>query len=226
MSTTGGSRGAQPRVLALRCRACSAELPAASSDVAFRCSQCGRGWEIIGGELLERAAMYVAPPPNPPHAVLYLPYWSFGVTASAKPRRRLGEGVAAARDRAGRFKRAYMSAYSIYRPTYVGEWGIVYTRMQPEWEVRTGHGPESPGASLPSGEAAKIVKHYILAEIDRAADLGLLDVSVELHDPQLLAIPCYDLGTMLRCPWSGAELPVTVLNDLAEMRRENSGAVS
>ncbi|MEE9244719.1 MAG: hypothetical protein V3U63_00835 [Gemmatimonadota bacterium] len=209
---------AQPRVLSLRCRACSATLPAASSDVAFRCAQCGRGWEIEQGELVERPALYIAPPANPSHALLYLPYWSFRASAAAQPKRRLDEGVLAARDRAAGFKRAYIAAYAIHRPTYVGEWGLIYTRAQPEWETRAGHGPQSPGASLAARDAAVVVEHYILAEIDKAADLGSLQVSVEISDPELWAVPCLDMGEFLRCPWSGAELPASALDDLAEMR--------
>ena len=233
MMEMGGSDGVKiPRVLPLRCRACSNGLPSASSDVAFRCPQCGRGWEIEAGDLVERPSVYVAPSvagpgqtlaarrsrATHPYPLLYLPYWSFPVVASADPKLRLAEGVLSARDRAARFKRAFMSAYGIYRPTYVGEWGVVYTRLQPDWEIREGHGPESPGASLPSSQAARIVEHYILAEIDRAADLSTLDVNVAIGEPELWAIPCYDVGAMLRCPWTGAELSAAAINDLAEIR--------
>ena len=221
-----------PRVLTLRCRACSTALPGASSDVAFRCPQCGRGWEIEAGELVERPSIYVAPSAGGtaqprmakraraihPYPLLYMPYWSFPVVASADPKRRLAKGVLSARDRAAQFKRAFISAYGIYRPTYVGEWGVVYTRIQPDWETREGPGPESPGASLPSRQAARIVEHYILAEIDRAADLSALDVNVAVGEPELWAIPCYDVGAMLRCPWTGAEVPAAAINDLAEIR--------
>lgn len=216
--TPSSDPGANPRVMPLRCQACSAGLPAASSDVAFRCPQCGRGWEIQGDRLIERPSVYVAPPANPAHAILYLPYWSFTISAVARPKRRLDEGVLGARDRAAAIKRAFMSAYSIYRPTYVGEWGLVYTRVQPEWETRSGHGPEAPGASLPSGDAAKIVEHYVLAEIDKVGDLGSLEASVQVMSPELWAIPCYDLGSSLRCPWTHGKLQAAALADLSEMR--------
>ena len=69
-----------------------------------------------------------------------------------------------------------------------------------------------------SSRRAVVVEHYILAEIDKAADLGSLQVSVEISDPELWAVPCLDMGEFLRCPWSGAELPASALDDLAEMR--------
>ncbi len=59
----------------------------------------------------------------------------------------------------------------------------------------------------------------MLAEIDRAADLGKLDISVELSEPELWAIPCLDLGDQLRCPWTRAELPAAAIDDLSEMRQ-------
>ncbi len=209
---------ARPRVLVLRCGACRTGLPAASNDVAFRCPQCGRGWEIDGDELSERPAFYVLPPAGAAHETLYLPYWSFAVTASATPKSTLDESTLRARDRAASLTRAFVSAYAIYRPTYVGEWGLVYTRAQPKWETRHGHGPESPGAAITSSDAKAIAHHYILAEIDRAADLGLLDVRVDLGVPELWAIPCADLGEVIRCPWTRGELPAAALDDLSQIR--------
>lgn len=208
----------RPRVIPLRCPACRAELPAASNDVAFRCPQCGRAWEIAAGELSERPSYYVAPPAGARGKVLHLPYWSFSVAAAAEPRVR-EEKTLTARDRAARFQRAWVAAYSIYRPTYVGEWGLVYTRVPPAWEVRTGHGPEAPGATIAAVDAKKIIEHYILAEIDRAADIGLLDIMLDVGQPELWAIPCYDLGEQLRCPWTRGDLPAAALDDFSEMHR-------
>ena len=209
----------QPRVLALRCQACRSALPAASNDIAFRCPQCGRAWEIEAGALRERPSLYVAPPRSAAHPILYLPYWSFSVSARVDPGLIHNEAELKARDRAAKFKRGYVSAYAISRPTYVGEWGITYMRIQPEWEEVRGHGPESPGATISSRDAKEIVRHYILSEIDRAADIGGLDISIELGDPELWAIPCYDLGELIRCPWTRAELHAAVLDDLSEIRR-------
>jgi len=209
----------QPRVLALRCQACRSSLPAASNDVAFRCPQCGRAWEIEAGVLRERPSLYVAPPKPASHPLLYLPYWTFNVSARVDPGGNLRDAELKARDRAAKFKRGYVSAYAIFRPTYIGEWGIIYMRLQPDWEAVQGHGPESPGATISSRDAKEIVRHYILSEIDRAADIGGLDYTIEISDPELWAIPCYDLGEMIRCPWTRAELPATVLDDLSEIRR-------
>lgn len=208
----------RPRVLVLRCRACRTALPAASNDVAFRCPQCGRGWEIEGNEMSERPSSYVLPPAGAAHDILYLPYWSFTVSASATPHGTVAESTLRARDRAAGLTRAFVSAYAIYRPTYVGEWGLVYTRAQPKWETLQGHGPESPGAAISSRDAKTIAHHYLLAEIDRAADLGLLDVRLEFGAPALLAIPCHDLGEAIRCPWTRGELPAAALDDLWQIR--------
>jgi len=209
----------QPKVLALRCQACRSALPAASNDLAFRCPQCGRAWEIEAGALRERPSLYVVPPKPAKHQLLYLPYWSFTVSARVDVGVVHNEGALKARDRATKYERGYVSAYSIFRPTYVGEWGITYMRMQPEWEAVHGHGPESPGATITSRDAQEIVRHYILSEIDRAADIGGLEYTIEVSDPELWAIPCYDLGELIRCPWTRAELPATVLDDLSEIRR-------
>lgn len=208
-----------PRVLALRCRACHGDLPAASNDVAFRCPQCGRAWEIMNGDLRERPSAFVAPPPSPRHPIVYLPYWSFIVSAEARPPDLHDESHLRARDRAARFERSFVAAYSIYRPTYVGEWGLVYTRMPPRWQTRTGHGPRAPGATISGFDARKIAALYILGEIDRAADIGSLEIDLEVGEPELWAIPCYDLGEQLRCPWTRGELPVGALDDIAEIRR-------
>jgi phage FluMu protein Com len=209
----------RPRVLTLRCRACRRALPAASNDVAFRCPQCGRGWEIAETELAERASFHVAPPVEAGHPVLYLPYWSFMVAASAEPIDSADEAKLTARDRAAATRRAWVAAYAIHRPSYVGEWGLAYTRIQPKWEPQKGRGPESSGAATSSHDAAAIARHYVLAEIDRVADLGGLDVTVRMGEPELWAIPCLDLGTQIRCPWTRAELPASALDDLSEIRR-------
>jgi hypothetical protein len=198
-------RSAEPRVLVLRCGACRTTLPAASHDVAFRCPQCGRGWEIAPSGLNEHPSLYVALPKSAAHRLLYLPYWKDVAHLTA-------------RDRAEQTQRAFVSAYSIHRPTYVGEWGQVFTRALPKWETRHGHGPDAPGAAISSGDARAIARHYVLADIDRAADLGSLEVDVQLGDPELWAIPCYDLGDKLRCPWTRSELPATALDDLSEIR--------
>lgn len=207
------------RAILLRCQACHAALPAASHDVAFRCPQCGRAWEIEAGSLAERPSLFVMPPHGATHPILFLPYWSFTLTTAAKARNLAEAGQLLARDRAARLQRAFVSAYSIYRPTYVGEWGLTYTRALPRWETRRGRGPEAPGATLTSVEARKIAEHYVLAEIDRAADLGNLDVQLAVSEPELWAIPCFDLGTHLRCPWTRAELPSVAIDDLSELRR-------
>lgn len=212
----------EPRVLLLRCRACTATLPAASADLAFRCPQCGRGWEIESGALVERPAAYVGTPTGGgggSHPTLHLPYWSFAVGASAEARGRADAAQLSARDRARRFRRAYVSAYAIHRPTYVGEWGLIYTRLQPDWEIRRGHGPESPGAAISSDDAREIARHYILAELDKAADLATLKVDLDVSAPELWAIPCYTLGEKIRCPWTRSELPTAALDDLSEIRR-------
>lgn len=207
------------RVLVLRCQACRAPLPAASNDVAFRCPQCGRGWEIAGAGLSERPSVYVMPPKRSSQPFLYLPYWSFRVVARAAPKGIAGAAQLSARDRAARYRRAFVSAYAIYRPTYIGEWGLVYTRLQPDWQTRSGRGPEAPGAAISSEDAHKIARHYLLAEIDRMADLGTLDVDVSVSGPELWALPAYDLGDRVRCPWTRGELPAAVLDDLSEIRR-------
>jgi hypothetical protein len=187
--------------------------------VAFRCPQCGRAWEIDDGALSERPSVYAAAPPSASHPVLYLPYWSFGVSAAVTPAGFTDAAQLAARDRAGKIGRGFIAAYAIYRPTYIGEWGLTYTRIQPKWETRHGHGPEAPGAVLGSRDAREIVRHYVLAELDRAADIGTLDLRLELGAPELWAIPCYDLGEKIRCPWTRAELPAAALDDLSEIRR-------
>jgi hypothetical protein len=208
----------QPRVIALRCQACRAELPATPNDVAFRCPQCGRAWEIVAGSLEERPSIFVAAPSGAKHSLFYLPYWSFTVSVTAEPRKR-EEKTLTARDRAAKFERAWVSAFSINRPTYVGEFGLVYTRVPPKWETRTGHGPEAPGATIPAADSKKIARHYVLAEIDRAADIGELDIKMEIGDAELWAIPCYDIGEQLRCPWTRGELMTGALDDFSEIRR-------
>ncbi len=210
---------AGPRVVPLNCRACRAPLPAASNDVAFRCPRCGRGWELEEGTFRARDSLFVVPPANGKGEILYLPYWSFPVAASAEPLDPTAEGSLSARDRAASLDRVWVSAYSIYRPTYVGEWGIAYTRLKPSWETRSGSGPSVPGAALSSRDASIIAHHYVLAEIDRAADLGTLDLQLGIARPELWAIPCLDLGEHIRCPWSRAELPASALDDLSEIRQ-------
>ncbi len=208
-----------PRVIALRCRACRTALPAASHDVAFRCPGCGRAWEIETGGLIERPSFYVGTPPKPPHKILYLPYWSFTVKAAVKAEFMAGGSELAARDKAKGFQRAWVAAYSIHRPTYVGEWGLAYTRIFPKWEVRSGRGPDAPGATIAGVDAQSIAGHYVLAEIDRKADIGTLDLDLAVGDPELWAIPCFDLGDKVRCPWTRAELSASALDDLSEIRR-------
>jgi hypothetical protein len=208
-----------PRVIVLRCKACRAVLPAASNDVAFRCPQCGRAWEIEAGGFIERPSFYVAPPTKKPQPFLYLPYWSFTVSAAVKAAFMADGKALGARDKAARFERAWVAAYSIFRPTYVGEWGLAYTRINPKWEVRGGHGPRAPGATISGVDGQNIAGHYVLGDIDRKADIGDLDLDLEVGDPELWAIPCYDLGDKIRCPWTRAELPAAVLDDLSEIRR-------
>lgn len=207
-----------PRVIALRCKACRTELPAASNDVAFRCPQCGRAWEIEAGGFIERPSYFVAPPSGRPQPILYLPYWSFTIEAEVKAAFLTEGDELGARDKAARFKRGWVAAYSIHRPTYVGEWGIAYTRIIPKWEVRSGHGPRAPGATISGVAGQSIVGHYVLGEIDRKADIGELDLDLEVGDPELWAIPCYDLGDKVRCPWTRAELSAASLDDLSEIR--------
>ncbi len=208
-----------PRVVVLRCKACRAELPAASNDVAFRCPNCGRGWEIEAGGFIDRPCFYVAPPAAASGPLLYLPYWSFTVAASVTPSVMAEADELSARDKAARFERAWVSAYAIHRPTYVGEWGLAYTRINPKWEVRSGRGPEAPGASISGIDAQNIAGHYVLGAIDRTADIGDLDLDLEIGNPELWAIPCYDLGDKIRCPWTRAELSAAALDDLSEIRR-------
>lgn len=203
----------------LRCQACRSELPAAATDLAFRCGGCGRAWEITRAGLAERPSYYLPAPAGTTLPRLYLPYWSFRVAAAARPKSELGERQLAARDRAARLERAFVSAFHIHRPTYVGEWGLNYTRIQPPWEARSGRGPSVCGAAIGSSEAEVIARHYVLAEIDRAADLGSLSFEVELGPAELWVIPCHDQGTLLRCPWTRAELPAAAVDDLAEIRR-------
>ena len=65
-------------------------------------------------------------------------------------------------------------------------------------------------------ELDRLHRKLIAQQLDK--DLGSLQVSVEISDPELWAVPCLDMGEFLRCPWIGAELPASALDDLAEMR--------
>ena len=76
----------------------------------------------------------------------------------------------------------------------------------------------APGATISGVDGQSIVGHYVLGEIDRKADIGELDLDLEVGDPELWAIPCYDQGDKLRCPWTRAELPAASLDDLSEIR--------
>lgn len=206
-----------PAVVALLCRACHNPLPSASNDIAFRCARCGRAWELSEAELEPRPSSYVNPPAHPQGTLLYLPYWAFQVQARAVPKQP-DEASLTARDRAAGFERAFVAAYAVHRPTYLGEWGQTYTRQRPEWEVRTGSGPAAIGAAISSKDARVIARQYVLAEIDQATDLAKLDVMVRVAKPALWAIPCADLGDRLRCPWTRAELPALALDDLSQIR--------
>lgn len=205
-------------VVTLLCRACHNHLPAASNDIAFRCPRCGRAWEVEGRGLVPLTSRYVVPPAQAERPTIYLPYWSFDARIDLTAVEPAPETVRA-RERAMALTRAWVAACAIHRPSYVGDWALVYTRVRPVWEEREGGGPAAPGASIASEDARTLARHYLLAEIDRACDLSNLEIEIELATAELHAIPCYDLGDRLRCPWMRGEVPAAALNDLSEIRK-------
>ena len=175
-------------IMALRCPACSSDLVGLSQDAMFYCAACHRGYEPLENGFTQHVIATVIPRNVFDSGKLFwAPFWLFDVTVKvdAKPTetRRAEEIIS-------QHPRVWVSAFRMWRPTYFGNPGYLYTsnRISPDLDEKRDP-PILIGCSLGRQQASELVKPFMLSVIDRRVDVAFIDITCEITGARLLAVP-------------------------------------
>ncbi len=195
------------RTVALICPDCSARLRSAPGDVAMFCDECSRACEVRGTGLVHVDLVTLAPlagfPARVEDALVRLPVWCFGVHVDF-----VGNDNEAleALGRVARLERVFVPAYRQRNVMAFGDMGMLLT-MRPPDLVST-EPRRFSGATLESGEAARLVVPMVLCRADQIHDVTDIDVRVRIRDVTLVTVPARDLGSKIEDLILGREWPL------------------
>lgn len=174
--------------MALRCPTCGNGLAGLESDFMFYCSDCRLACEPVE----DRFAQHPIAVQKPRHEsesgkLFWASFWVFDVITrvDAKPKESERAGEVAIQ-----YPQVWVAAFRMWRPTYFGNPGFLYTsnKISPDIDDKRDP-PQLIGCVLGKERAAEFVKPFVLSVIDRRVDVANIDISCEISKTQLLAIP-------------------------------------
>lgn len=195
-------------VVALVCSNCGTELDGLNSDVVFFCNSCHHAYECSAKGLKQYPVKYMTPGDDAPKPDLYIPFWELDIsidvnpTLDASPKHGFGRAERARKLKrlngltekiVNGWKKAFVPAARLVRPSYYGDPGFLHSTNQ---KISAAIRPERPyrdlklfGASRRLVDAVRYPKLYALLFIDRAVDVTNLDLEVRFHAAQIVGIP-------------------------------------
>ena len=197
--------GIQPLV----CPECGNELEGLSSDAVFFCKYCQTAAEITPGGLKMYPVTVAYPEKESLKPDVCIPFWSFEISVEVRLN---GAGTECPPNMAvhafehmqrkimdtaqrvvGHWTRVLVPAIRMFRPSYYGDPGFIYSCLQkeiPSFKQERGIGQfVMLGASRKLVDAARYPRLYALLAVDRIIDITKLDLVIQFKNAQILGIP-------------------------------------
>jgi hypothetical protein len=214
-----------PRLVALVCPGCGAELDGLAADRVFGCSACAKALSVEpDGLAVSALAAWL---PEPAGAVVYLPLWTFEIEATVvlppKPRTSHAPGLPAPGDRLVPFDEGvvHVTAFELVGRGRFGDPGLHLTRRRPAYRLREGAPPRLAGATLSRGAAEGLIPATLLAVLDAREDVFGAKVDVRVAAATLSLVPFAERedGGVVE-PFGGIGYAPAAIPDLAAIRAE------
>jgi hypothetical protein len=219
---TDGDRSS-PRLVALVCPACGADLDGLAADRVFGCPACAKAYSVEPGGL--QPSPLVAWEAEPAGEAVYLPLWTFEVEATVvlppKPRTSLAPGLPEPEDRIVPFEEGvvHVTAFELLGRGRFGDPGLHLTRRRPVYRLRAGAPPRPAGATLGRGAAEGLIRPTVLAVLDAREDVYGAKVELRVASATLSLVPfaLREDGGVVE-PFGGIGYAPAAIPDLAGIR--------
>ena len=213
------SEAADIGTVALVCPGCGEKLRAPRGDVVFACRGCRTACEIRGKRLHAMPCTWPGVPGGEaPGGLLRLPFWCFKTDV------RYGgtdeDGVEHLTHMV-RPERVYVPAFRQRSVLVFGDMGLLLTYNPPE--IVPGEPDAFTGATLGSGQAARLVPPMVLWRADQIHDVTGVSVDVRIEGGNIVALPARDEQDRIVDLLGGREWPEAAFLDVASLRACRAG---
>lgn len=209
------------RVIPLICPDCGGELAGLRYDRVFFCSSCRQGlFPEPGSDWIRYPLSFPKLEETPRTETVHLPFWQIKFICNAFP---TNSGQEIATRCLEGMDSAWITGFTVIRPSYFGDLGLVYTekKVKPAPADRVSDGIFTAGCTRTIEDALKYVKLYVTLILDKRADVTGMDIQVETRDARLWAMPFADYGDKVMDLVTGLELPAFAVDDLEDIRKRS-----
>ncbi len=175
-------------LIPLLCPNCRAALEAQPDEVAWRCAQCGQGWQLnegYGDFGLEPLAINFHAGLNP--RVHGRPFWTTQASVTVQRETYSGNQARQAQEFWATPRRFFVPAFTCPLETLVSL-GAELVRQPPALQA----GPPAPftAVTLPRADVADMIQFVVVGiEAERKDQLKSLGVQVQMEPPELWILP-------------------------------------
>jgi len=208
------SEAADIRTIALVCPECGEKLRSAGGDVVYSCRSCRTVCEIRGKRLHAMPCTWPGVPGGEaPEGLLRLPFWCFKTDV-----RYGGADVDGVEHLTAMVRpdRVYVPAFRQRSVLVFGDMGLLMTYNPPD--IVQGEPDAFTGATLGSGQAARLVPHMVLWRADQIHDVTGVSVDVRIEGGKIVALPARDEGEQIVDLLSGKTWPEAAFLDVGSLR--------
>lgn len=168
----------------LICPQCRTPLPAQTDEIAWRCEQCGHGWQLGDDDLRPLALHFAAGlAPNKPGR----PFWVAEGRVSVQRETYSGNQSAQAQESWSRPQRFFVPAFACPLETLVNV-GAQYLRQPPA--LQPGEPAPFQPVTLAASDVQAMTEFVVVGlEAERKDQLKSVRVNVQLGTPELWVLP-------------------------------------
>lgn len=174
-------------ILALKCPHCGDALDGLESDSLFYCTNCGKVFEARQNGFRNWNLKILKLQESENEDIFYLPFWLFDVSVKVEAPPEL---ITKASDIVNQYKYIWLPAFRMWRPSYFGNPGLLYTSACIEPIFDTVNKLASlVGGTITPESASEMLKPFLLSVLDRKLDVAPIDISGRINKVELCAIP-------------------------------------
>lgn len=199
-------------ILALKCPHCGDALDGLESDIVFYCTNCGTASEARSNGFRRWELKVLKSGVVSNDDVFYLPFWVFDVSVKVEAPPELVEKASSIMNE---YKKVWLPAFRMWRPSYFGNPGMLYTSAQIELEFDKERRPCRlvGGAISPEG-AIEMLKPVLLSILDRKLDVAPIEITGQINKLDLCAVPFTTENSKVKDLFVKCEYPFALFQDI------------